>query len=85
VLAVPVAGVSVAGDGSSRVEVEQQGGGTRTVAVTPGLAANGLVAVEPVRGGLSPGDRVIVGTGATPRSGTGTSSGARTKQGARAH
>jgi hypothetical protein len=68
VLAVPVAALSVAADGSSRVEVKRTDGTTRFVAVTPGLTAKGLVAVSPA-GPLAAGDLVIVGTG--PSSGTG--------------
>jgi len=61
VMTVPVAAVSVAPDGSSRVQVEDAPGDTRWVTVEPGLAANGLVEVSPVSGELEPGDRVVVG------------------------
>lgn len=61
VLAVPVAALSVAADGSTRVQVQGLNGKTRYVTVTPGLAAKGLVAAEPVRGALAPGDLVVVG------------------------
>ena len=64
VLAVPVAALSVAADGSSRIEVQEPDGSTRFVIVTPGLAASGLVAVVP-SGALDAGDLVIVGQGAT--------------------
>jgi multidrug efflux pump subunit AcrA (membrane-fusion protein) len=61
VLAVPSSALSVAGDGSSRVEV-RRGGRTERVIVVPGLAADGLVEVRPAGGErLEPGDQVIVG------------------------
>jgi multidrug efflux pump subunit AcrA (membrane-fusion protein) len=72
VLAVPVAALSVAADGTSRVEVKADDGTTHFVAVTPGLTAKGLVAVIPT-GALAAGDLVIVGTGAN--SGAGLSGG----------
>ena len=66
VLAVPISAVSVAGDGSSRVQVSR-GGRTELVPVVPGLAAEGYVAVRPTGGGrLGPQDVVVVGSrGAT--------------------
>ena len=61
VLAVPIAALSVAADGTSRVQVRERGGATRTVKVTPGLAAKGLVEVTPIEGALDAGDLVVVG------------------------
>lgn len=61
VLTVPVAALSVAADGSTRVQVQGLNGKTRYVTVNPGLAAKGLVAARPVRGALAPGDLVVVG------------------------
>jgi Putative peptidoglycan binding domain len=61
VLAVPVNAVSVGADGSSRVQVDGAGTGGDYVTVEPGLAAQGLVEVRPVRGRLEPGSQVIVG------------------------
>jgi hypothetical protein len=61
VLVVPVAALSVAADGSSRVQVDLRGRPPRFVTVRPGLAAKGLVAVTPVRGHLAAGDLVVVG------------------------
>jgi peptidoglycan hydrolase-like protein with peptidoglycan-binding domain len=61
VLVVPVAALSVAADGSSRVQVDRRGRPPRFVTVRPGLAAKGLVAVTPLRGRLAPGDLVVVG------------------------
>lgn len=63
VLAVPVTALSVGADGSSRIQREAPGGGTEFVTVEPGLAAQGLVEVRPVDGGLSDGDLVVVGRG----------------------
>ncbi len=64
VLAVPVAAVSVAGDGSSRIEIEDDPAKpTRFVTVTPGLAADGYVEITPVGGGrVREGDLVVVGS-----------------------
>ena len=70
VLAVPVTALSVGADGSSRVQVMRQNGRSEYVSVEPGLAAQGLVEVRPVRGDLSAGNLVIVGerdgSGAAP-------------------
>jgi peptidoglycan hydrolase-like protein with peptidoglycan-binding domain len=62
VLAVPVAGVSVAADGTSRVEVEDDpSAATRFVTVRTGISAEGYVAVTPIGGALTAGDQVVVG------------------------
>jgi hypothetical protein len=61
VLAVPVAALTVAADGATRVQVQGADGKIRPVAVTPGLSAKGMVAVTPVGGDLAPGDLVVVG------------------------
>ena len=61
VLAVPVAALSMASDGSTRVQVQTTKGPPRYVRVEPGLSAKGLVAVNPVDGELGPGDLVVVG------------------------
>ena len=61
VLAVPVAALSMAADGTTRVQVQDSRGATRYVTVEPGLAAKGVVAVTPVGGELGPGDLVVVG------------------------
>lgn len=60
VLAVPVSAVSLAADGSSRVQVERNGT-LEYVTVTPGLSAGGYVEVTPVDGRLEPGQLVVVG------------------------
>ncbi len=62
VLAVPVAAVSAASDGTSRVEIPTGSGLTTTlVEVTTGLAAGGFVEVTAVGATLVPGDEVVVG------------------------
>jgi peptidoglycan hydrolase-like protein with peptidoglycan-binding domain len=61
VLAVPVAALSMASDGTTRVQVKAADGPARYVRVEPGLSAKGLVAVNPVDGELGPGDLVVVG------------------------
>ena len=60
VLAVPVSAVSLAADGSSRVQRERDGT-MEFVTVRPGLAADGFVSVEPVDGQLDTGDLVVIG------------------------
>lgn len=66
VLAVPIGALSVAADGSSRVQVDLGGGKTRFVTVVPGLAAQGFVEVTPTaKGKLSEGDLVVVGSGSS--------------------
>jgi multidrug efflux pump subunit AcrA (membrane-fusion protein) len=69
VLAVPVAALSVAPDGTSRVEIERERargtrpGRTEVIEVTVGLAAQGYAEITPVGGAsIEPGDRVVVGT-----------------------
>lgn len=62
VLAVPTGAVSLAADGSSRVERDDGHGGTTSVRVEPGLSADGFVEVRPTDGSLSPGDLVVVGS-----------------------
>jgi peptidoglycan hydrolase-like protein with peptidoglycan-binding domain len=61
VLALPIAALSVAADGTSRVQVRERGASTRNVTVTPGLAAKGMVEVTPTEGSLAAGDLVVVG------------------------
>lgn len=60
VIAVPVSALSLAADGSSRVQVENRGA-LEFVRVEPGLAAGGFVEVTPVEGTLAPGQLVVVG------------------------
>jgi putative peptidoglycan binding protein len=61
VLVVPVTALSVGADGTSRVQVQRASGRAEYVTVAPGLAAQGLVEIRPVRGKLDAGDLVIVG------------------------
>jgi peptidoglycan hydrolase-like protein with peptidoglycan-binding domain len=61
VLAVPAAALYATADGSTRVEVEDADGTLRTVTVETGLAAGGLVEIDPVDGEVSEGDLVVVG------------------------
>ena len=64
VLSVPVAALSVGADGTSRVQVAKRDGTVRTVAVEPGLSAQGYVQVTPAAGAtLAEGERVVVGNG----------------------
>lgn len=67
-LTVPVAAVSLGPDGGSRVEKAVRGG-TELVEVRTGLSADGYVSVEPERGSLAAGDRVVVGFQARARAG----------------
>jgi hypothetical protein len=61
VLTVPVTALVATNGGGYAVEVVRAGGGTRLVAVTPGLFAGGYVEVDPLhRGGLRTGMRVTV-------------------------
>lgn len=60
VIAVPVSALSLAADGTSRVQVENNGS-LQYVTVEPGLAADGFVEVTPVNGTVVPGQRVVVG------------------------
>ncbi len=63
VLTVPLSAVTLAADGSSRVQ-RQHDGVLEFVTVEPGLSADGYVAVNPVDGGvLKSGDLVVVGYG----------------------
>lgn len=60
VTAVPVSALSLAADGTSRVQVENEGS-LDFVVVEPGLSADGFVEVTPVDGTLTPGQLVVVG------------------------
>jgi peptidoglycan hydrolase-like protein with peptidoglycan-binding domain len=60
VTAVPVSALSLAADGTSRVQV-QRNGALEFVVVQPGLSADGFVEVTPVGGALAPGQLVVVG------------------------
>jgi hypothetical protein len=60
VLAVPINALSLASDGSSRVQ-RQQNGALEFVKVEPGLSADGFVSVTPIEGDLKAGDLVLIG------------------------
>jgi peptidoglycan hydrolase-like protein with peptidoglycan-binding domain len=57
---VPVSALFLAADGTSRVQVENNGS-LEFIEVKPGLSADGFVEVTPVHGKLSPGQLVLVG------------------------
>ena len=60
VVAVPISALSLAADGSSRVQLQDKGA-LRYVVVRPGLSADGFVEVMPTTGTLEPGQLVVVG------------------------
>ena len=60
VLAVPISALSLAADGSSRVEV-QRSGILESVVVQPGLVADGFVAITVNGGSIRPGELVVIG------------------------
>jgi hypothetical protein len=59
-LVVPISALSLAADGTSRVQVEEDGV-LKVVAVEPGLSADGFVAITPLEGTLAPGQLVVIG------------------------
>ena len=62
VTVVPLSAVSLAADGTSRVQVQsEKDGALDYVVVEPGLSANGFVEVTPVDRTLKPGQLVVVG------------------------
>ncbi len=60
VTAVPISALSLAADGTTRIQVENDGA-LEFVVVNPGLSANGFVEVIPVEGALKPGQLVVIG------------------------
>ena len=68
VLAVPVAALSLAADGTTRVQVRTAQGDVTPVTVRPGLAARGLVEVKPLSANLQAGDLVVVSTSGPAKS-----------------
>jgi peptidoglycan hydrolase-like protein with peptidoglycan-binding domain len=60
ITAVPVSALSLAADGTSRVQVDNSGS-LEFIVVEPGLSADGFVEVTPVDGTLTPGQLVVVG------------------------
>ena len=62
VTVVPLNALSLAADGTSRVQVKNEDtGALKYVVVEPGLSADGFVEVTPVDGGLEPDQLVVVG------------------------
>ncbi len=61
VLAVPLAALSAAADGTSRVEKLIDDDTTELIDVRVGLSSAGFVEIVPSSGGLDAGDRVVVG------------------------
>ena len=66
VLAVPTSALSLAADGTSRVQV-QQASALQYVVVTPGLSTGGYVEIKPLQGELKPGQLVVVGYKTEPK------------------
>ncbi|HEY4691387.1 MAG TPA: peptidoglycan-binding protein, partial [Anaerolineae bacterium] len=60
VTVVPVSALSLAADGTSRVQVDNNGS-LEFVVVEPGLSADGFVEVTPVNGTLKAGQLVVIG------------------------
>jgi len=60
VTVVPLSALSLAADGTSRVQVARDGA-LEYIVVKPGLSADGFVEVTPVNGTLAPGQLVVVG------------------------
>ena len=60
VTTVPISALSLAADGTSRVQVDNNGS-LESIVVEPGLSAGGFVEVTPIDGTLSPGQLVVVG------------------------
>jgi peptidoglycan hydrolase-like protein with peptidoglycan-binding domain len=60
VTAVPISALSLAADGTSRVQVENHGA-LEYIVVEPGLSADGYVEVIPLKGTLAPSQLVVVG------------------------
>lgn len=69
VTTVPMSALSLAADGTSRVQIENKGA-LEYVTVEPGLRANGFVEVKPIEGKLEPGQLVVVGNGQNQSTGT---------------
>ena len=70
VFAVPTSALSLAADGTSRVQVQGNNRALEYVVVKPGLAADGYVEVTPVDGALAPGQLVVVGYKTAGRQGS---------------
>ena len=57
---VPLSALSLAPDGSSRIQV-QVGDALEYINVTPGLSADGFVEIIPVDGEITAGQLVVIG------------------------
>jgi hypothetical protein len=60
VTAVPISALSLAADGTSRVQIDNNGS-LEYVVVEPGLSADGFVAVTAVDSTLTAGQLVVIG------------------------
>jgi hypothetical protein len=60
VMAVPLSALSLAPDGTSRVQVDKDGT-LEFIVVEPGLSADGFVEVTSIDGALAPGQLVVIG------------------------
>jgi hypothetical protein len=70
VIAVPISAVSLASDGTSRLQV-QEDGKLEYVVVKPGLSADGFIEVTPlIKGTLKRGQLVVVGYESAAPAGT---------------
>jgi hypothetical protein len=65
VAVVPVSALSLAADGTTRLQVEKDGI-LEFVTVEPGLSADGFVAVTHIDGSLAPGQLVVIGFESNP-------------------
>ncbi len=79
VTAIPNSALSLASDGTSRVQVSRNNA-LEYIAVTPGMAADGYVEVSPVGAKLEPGELVVVGYN-NPKALEGTSKSAESETG----
>jgi hypothetical protein len=61
VLTVPVSAISLAANGTSRVQTQGTNGELEYVIVEPGMSAEGFAEVTVVDGSLSPGQLVVIG------------------------
>jgi hypothetical protein len=60
VTAVPISALSLAADGTTRLQVDNNGT-LEFIVVEPGLSANGFVEVTPLENTLEPGQLVVIG------------------------
>lgn len=60
VMVVPISALFLAPDGTSRVQVENNGT-IESITVEPGLSADGFVEIIPIAGELAPGQMVLIG------------------------